>query len=405
MSQTRIVGAVDIGTSKITVLIGEVVVGHSLNIIGLAQTPAEGIRKGEIYDFKAASHAVHSAILAAESSAGAQIEYVYLSHSGSHLDAFFNTAAVNVTSSDNRVSAADIERVKREAKAKQLPQGRLCIHHIQNPFLLDGRIVADPQGMEGHKLEVGYWTVHADERKLRDSVHVINGFGLNVADIIISSIASGSMVVEDAEKQMGALVLDIGCGTTDFVLYRRGCVVCTGVVPVGGDHLTNDLSYGLRINHANAEKLKLQFAKAFIDPTDKNEKVWLLGEKSIGDRFIARQAIYQIVEARVEELLEIVRKRIEPFLNAQDVAAGVILTGGTSKLPHIDELAARVFNLPARRGENPTRFAENLRGPELSTALGLLNYALTGQDAQEQSRRGRKGGIIRKVMTAIGLAH
>ncbi len=399
MDPSQIIGAIEIGTSKVVVLVGEIVKGQNLNIIGVGQSSSKGIKKGEIVDFKSASACTHAAIMAAERNAGTQIETVSLAQTGRHLRGFFNTGSVRVTDSENLVSQADINRSISEAKSKQLPPGRLYIHHIQNPFLLDGHTVSAPFKMRGERLEVGYWHVHGDERNVSDAIHVINGFGLKVQDIILSSIASGCMVASEAERENGSIVIDIGCGSTDYAIYRERYIVKTGVIPVGGDHLTNDLSLGLRIDRKNAEKLKLKFGKALFDRNEKSDKIWLIGDLTIGDRMIKRRALHQIINARIEELFLIIKKQVGELLNPKDLAAGAIITGGTSRLSGIDLLAANVLGVGARLAENPSWVREDLRGPEFSTPLGLLYYALTSPEANKVIKKQR--GLFKRMLNAL----
>ncbi len=401
MSQSKIVAAVEIGTSKTVVLVGEIVNGRSLSVIGMGQSSSSGVKKGEILDFKAASNSTHAAIMGAEKSAGVNIDAVYLAQTGRHLEGFNNKGSVTVSAADGHVSGSDIERAQREGKSKELPQDRVYIHHIKNEVLLDGRKVDEPYHMKGERLDIGYWSIHGDERRVRDHIHVINGFGLPVEDMIVSSIASGSMVVGDEEKKAGALVLDIGCGATDWVLYQDGYIARTGVVAVGGDHLTNDLALGLRVNRRNADKLKLQCGKAILEKDDLTEKVWMVGDHMIGDRHIPKKAMVQIIEARLDELFRIVKKQIGPRCTAQNLPGGIILTGGTSQIEGICELAAKVFGAEARLGVNPRIVSEDLRGPEFSTVLGLLHYALTGQHAEEFNTGAHERGILRKVVKLI----
>jgi len=396
MNQNRIIGAIEIGTATVTVLVGEIVGGRRLNIIGMGVSSSRGVKKGEIVDFKAASDCTHAAIMTAEKSAGAQIECAYLSQTGRHLKGFRNTASINVSGSDNRVSRHDIERAERECKAKQLPPGRLYIHHIQNPSVVDGRSAANPLHMDGRKLELAYWSIHGDEAKVGDHIHVINGFGLNVGDMILSSIASGAMVVDEVEKENGVLVLDIGCGTTDYVLYHDGFVIQTGVIPVGGDHLTNDLSLGLRVNRRLAEKHKIEHGAARVRREDKHEKVWLVGDQQIGDRQAPKSAIYQILNARVDELFKLVGEELGGLLTQQNLPAGIVLTGGTARLPGIDEAARERLKVDVRVGENPSWVRGDLRKPEFSTTLGLLHYALTGQEEGLDEAPAQQG-LLRKM--------
>lgn len=389
MSQSRVVGAVEIGTSKVTVLLGEIVGDSGLNIIGHSSCFSKGVKKGVITDLKAASDCVHAAIMTAEQNAKTRVDEVYLALTGSHLRGNFNVGTTNVGSSDSIVRAADIEQAKEDAKRRKLTDERTYIHHIQNPFSIDGQPVENPLSKEGERLQVGYWSVHGDSQIVSDSLRVIGGIDLDVSDMIISSIASGAVLLEDSEKDNGALVVDIGGGTTDFVLYRKGYIVLTGVVPVGGDHITNDLSIGLRVGRKSAEESKLKNGRAYYKSEDREQKVWLYGDMTIGDREYPLAAITKIIEARVSEIFDIIKDQLveADLLVPADIASGIILTGGSSRLEGIDEAARRSLGLEARQSEGPQDVSPELRVPEYSTALGLLYYALTGQEDAQQSAK------------------
>ncbi|MFT5622626.1 MAG: cell division protein FtsA [Bacteroidia bacterium] len=389
MSQSRVVGAVEIGTSKVTVLLGEIVGDSGLNIIGHSSCFSKGVKKGVITDLKAASDCVHAAIMTAEQNAKTRVDEVYLAQTGSHLRGNFNVGTTNVSSSDSIIRAADIEQAKADAKRRKLTDERTYIHHIQNPFSIDGQFVENPLSKEGGRLQVGYWSVHGDSQIVSDSLRVIRGIDLDVSDMIISSIASGAVLLEDSEKDNGALVVDIGGGTTDFVLYRKGYIVLTGVVPVGGDHITNDLSIGLRVGRKSAEESKLKNGRAYYKSGDREQKVWLYGDMTIGDREYPLAAITKIIEARVSEIFDIIKDQLveADLLVPADIASGVILTGGSSRLEGIDESARRSLGLEARRSEGPQDVSTELRHPEYSTVLGLLHYALTGQEDAQQSAK------------------
>jgi cell division protein FtsA len=386
ISRTKFIGAVEIGTSKVSVLVGQVTQG-TLHIIGVGECQSRGVIKGAVADFKAASDATHTALMAAEQSAGARIDEVYLAQTGGHLEGFYNEAAVNVSSSDNIVTSPDIDTVCRLAKSKNLPDGRTVVHHLRRPFRLDGRNIPDPEHLVGQRLEVGYWTVHGIESKIADNLHVIRGFNVRVQELILSSLASGTVLASAEDKQNGVLVIDVGAGTTDYVLYRDGCAQLTGVVPVGGVHLTNDLSLGLRVTEGQAEKLKLRFGRGTVLTKDRAETIWLNGDFAIGDRKFPRHTIEQITAARTTELFEVVRKKLGPAFSPEKTAAGVILTGGTSKLPGIDEAAARVFGVQARLGEAPGWVAENLRDPSFTSVLGMLQYGISSRGDLAAPRR------------------
>ncbi|HWA11024.1 MAG TPA: cell division protein FtsA [Opitutaceae bacterium] len=395
-SSTKFIGAVEIGTSKVTVLIGEFT-GRELAIIGYGECQSRGVIKGVVVDYKAASECAHAAMESAEQNAGEQIDLVYLAQTGGHLEGFYNEAAVNVKSADNMISALDADTVCRLATAKELPAGRMVVHNIRRPFRVDGRLVpGSPEHLVGQRLEVGYWTVHGQENRLADTIHVIRGFNLEVRELILSGLASGHMVTTAEERQHGVLAIDLGAGVTDFVLYRDGGPYVTGVVPVGGSHLTNDLSLGLRLTEGQAEKLKLRHGRALVQARTKSDKVWLDGNFTIGDRQFPQQTIEQITAARTWEIFEVVKKKLGGAFSPETCSAGVVLTGGGAKLPAIAECAAKVFGVPAHLGEAPSWVNENLRDPGCSTTLGLLYYGLASQ-AERAAPARRKGGFLRKL--------
>jgi cell division protein FtsA len=395
-SKTTFIGAVEIGTSKVTVLVGEYT-GREIVIIGCGECPSRGVIKGSVVDYRAATECTHNALEMAEKDANERIDCVFLAQTGSHLEGFYNEATLNVKAADNMIEQDDIRTVCELAKAKELPLGRMVVHNIRRPFRVDGRLVpTSPENLVGQKLEVGYWTVHGQEQRLADNIHVIRGFNLEVRELVLSSLASGHMVTSLEERQNGVLSIDIGAGTTDFVLYRNGAPHTTGVVPVGGAHFTNDLSIGLRLTEAQAEKLKLRFGRAIVQTRDKAEKVWLDGNFSIGDRQFPRLAIETVTSARAWELLEVVKRKLGQAYSPETCAGGVVLTGGGAKLPAIAECASGVFGAQARLGEAPSWVNENARDPGYHTALGILYYGLSAQGERVAATR-RKGGFLSNV--------
>ena len=400
---SKIIGAVEIGTSKTVVLIGEIVNEKTLNIVGMGVSSSRGVKKGEIIDFNAASDCTHAAIMAAEESASVRVDGVYLAQSGRHLETFYNDAEVTVKSSDNIVNQSDIRRLLTEAKSKQLSEDRAIIHHIRTGFVLDGEPVDDPEHMEGHKLGVGYWNIHGSVKKMSDSIHIINGFGLQVEDLTVSSLSSGKMVTTEEERKSGVLVIDIGSGSTDYVLFNNGYVTHTGVIAVGGDHITNDLSIGLRTNAKLAEMLKVKNGKATLEPKSKNDKVMLIGDLTIGDRSISRSGVCQIINARVDELFKLIRgdKNVAHYFSKRQISS-VVLTGGSSQLKDIDRLGEKIFGLPVTLGENPSWVASDLAGPEFSTALGLLYFGFSYKDDNLVRREGKRSKLIKGVKQLLG---
>jgi cell division protein FtsA len=399
ISRTKYIGAVEIGTGKVSVLIGEVTNGRSLSIVGMGECASRGVIKGSVFDFKKASDAAHSALLEAERSAGVRVDEVYLAQTGAHLDGFSSDASVQVSAANNMVSEFDISAVCNTARSKQLPEGRMVVQRLRRPFRLDGRLVPDPDSLVGRELQVSYYVVHGQESRIADNIHVIRGFNVRVSELILSSLASGAIVTAPDERQHGVLVLDIGAGTTDYVLYRDGMPQVAGAVPVGGSHLTNDLALGLRLTEGQAEKLKLRCARATTVTKSRDDKVWLNGDFAIGDRQFPRLTIEQITAARVWELLEVVKKKLGPAFAPERLGAGVVLTGGSSKLPGIAEAAGKVFGVSAHLSEAPAWVSENLRDPSFSTVLGLLHYGLSSRP-EVPTARSRSTGLLKKLFAS-----
>jgi cell division protein FtsA len=391
MGYSKVVGAIEIGTSKVAILIGEISNDGSLNIIGHYTGLAKGVKKGVIVDLEAASASVHASILRAENEANVKISEVYLAQTGMHLKGIFNVGTANVSSSDGLISKSDIERAKEDAKRPRLPEGRVFINHIQNPFSVDGVKTENPLHKKGRRLKVGYWAIHADSKILQDSLRVIRGVPLDVEDVILSSIASSNVLLHENEKKAGALVIDIGGGTTDFALYRDGFIVYTGVIPVGGDHISNDLSMGLRTSVEVADKLKLREGLALEAKKDPKAYVWLVGNQIIGDREIPLISVSKIVESRLKEIFEIIVDELTELklFNKKEIASGVVLTGGTSNIIGIEHLVSRVMDLECRLGSCHWDISEDLNVPEYTTALGLLSYAVANNEGSQS-----KGGSI-----------
>ncbi len=403
MHKSKVIAGVEIGTNKVAVLLGEIQEGKSLNVIGFGHCSSRGVLKGEIIDFYEASDCAHAAILAAENQAKVKIDGVYLALSGGHIRGRSSEASVNITSTDGRVTREDIEHVSAMAKERDLPENCAVIHHLRRPYALDGRMVEQPIAMEGERLEANYWTVYGDDRIISDAIHIINGFNLHVDDVVLSGLASSVAVATLEEKKNGVLVIDIGRGSTDYAVFMNGRCMSAGCIPIGGDHISNDLSIGLRIRLKQADSLKHRYGSAIVEHKDKTEKVWLNNDLEIGDRLVPLWSIEKIVELRVRELFNVVRKKLGALARPERLPAGVVLCGGTSHLRNIEICTADVFETRARIGDNGAMASEELRDSQYSVALGLLHYGLRYQNEHDhvtQRNRGFMGklkGMFQKV--------
>ncbi len=393
MANARVIAAVEIGTTKVLSIVAEVVPGESISLLSRAEASSRGVRRGEITDFRAACEAVHAALNISEKNAGVSIESVYLALSGKHLEGFHHVGSSAINTPNGLVCEADLARVIENAKSKALPPGRIYLHHIKNGFFLDGKPLETPLHHKGQRLEVGYWHLHADNRRLSDSISVINRYGLQVEEIIAGGIASANVVCTDEDKRDGCIVLDIGGGTTDYVVFRKGVMARAGVIAIGGDHLTNDLASGLRINFSQAETLKKAHGKVVLEEGDKLQQRWLYGDllsgnSAIGNRPIKLSAFPQILQPRLEELYDILREELDELFDANFLKAGVILTGGTAHLGGIVELTRRRLSLECRLASGVPWVSDiSLKSPECTAALGLLHHALSAPSRAQQNPR------------------
>ncbi|MAM91113.1 MAG: cell division protein FtsA [Opitutaceae bacterium] len=401
MYRSKIIAGIEIGTSKVSVLLGEIAEGRSLNIIGLGQSSSKGVLKGDIVDFHEASDCTHAAILSAEEQAGVKIDGVYLAVSGSDIEGFASEASVNVTAGNHRVTKEEIEQVSGLAKTREIPEDRVVVHHLRRPYRLDSRPVEAPLNMEGDRLEANYWTVHGNARKIGDAIHIINGFNLHVDDVVLGALAAGSIVATEEEKRNGCLVVDIGRGSTDYAVFQGGRCVLAGCLPLGGDHISNDLSIGLRMRLKQAESLKRRYGSATVEHKNKSEKVWLNNDFEIGDRPVPLWSVEKIIELRTTEIFQVVQKKLGAHGRSERLSGGVILSGGTSNLRNIEACSEAVFGASTRVGDNTALATGDLRDAQYSVVIGLLKYGLQYHSAGDEKEDARAGlfGKLRRALS------
>lgn len=396
MSDSETIAAIEIGTGKIQVFLGEIIDGKTLNFLGAGHAATKGVKKADILDIRNAAESAHDAIIKAESFSGAQALNVCLGISGTHIRGFQHSGSASVSAADGVVRRQDVEKACADAQNKSLAEGLSYISKICFGYEVDGEFCLDPVGRKGSRVSANYWMLYGNSEKIADAMHVVESFGLEIKHLVFSGIASALAATTPRQKEDGVLVADIGCGTTDYAYYKHGKIVRAGVVPVGGDHLTNDLSFGLRLSRKNAESIKTKCAKAVISEDERPKKFWISGDGQIGDRKVPLEAINKIVRARLEELFLILREEVSEFL-CEDGIKEVVLTGGTSNLKGICMLASGVFDLPCSLGKFDESVTEKLRRQELSTALGLLEYYK--KNTEEVALKQPRGfiGILKKT--------
>ncbi len=401
MAGSKIIGALEIGTSKISVLVAEVIDAYRLNIIGRATVANTGIKKGRIEDPRAVSRCLHEAIAEAEKVSGINLKSIYLSISGSHLQGRKQIGKAQISHMAKLVTEHDVNRANEEAKRHAIDEGRVYVQFMRNPYLIDGSPVDEPYSCKGSEIQANYWAVDADEGILKEPIQVINSFMVKVDEIFLGSIASAQSVATDDEKAAGLLVIDIGAGTTDYVLYHDRYVLQTGVFDIGGDHITNDLSIAFRIAWESAENIKIQHGKAIASGTSSEDWVWMMGDLSIGDRKLPLRSIQRIINSRLEELFMMVRRSVIDVIEQQDMQCKVVLCGGVTNMTSIETLASNVLKMPVTVGRNPDWLIPELQKPELSTVVGLLQFAFADASGDIKDEPKSKGGLLGKVSSFL----
>ena len=327
-SSSIIVG-LEIGTSKVCVMVGEVGVEGAVNVIGVGQSRARGVRKGEIADPKVVEEDVRQAIVDAEQMADAEIRSVYLGVTGTHIRGFNNRGMHPVVSADREITTEDVQDVIKNAKAINLPADNCVIHAIRQHFLVDGQDgIRDPIGLLGARIEVDMHVIHGKLNRLQNPIRLVKGMQLDVEDVVFNGLASSLALLDSDQKELGALVIDIGGGTTEYVVYTDGVIKHTGVLAVGGDHVSNDLAYGLKIPLGRAEQLKIEHGAALVDDSVKGKTVTMSNDLGLPPKSINVEHLRRIMALRLEELFQLIEQELAEAGLLDYLRAGVFICGG-----------------------------------------------------------------------------
>ena len=375
-SASIIVG-LEIGTSKVCAVVGEVNDEGALNIVGLGQCRSRGVRKGEIVDPRVVDEDVRHAIVEAEQMADVEIRSVYLGVTGGHIRGFNNRGMHPVVSADREISDEDVLDVVKNAKAINLPQDNTVLHAIRQHFFVDGHQgVKDPVGMLGARLEVDVHVVHGHLNRLQNSIRTVKGMQLEVDEVVFNGLAASLAVLSPAQKELGALVIDIGAGTTNYVVYSGGVIKHTGVIAVGGDHVTNDLAFGLKVPQGRAEQLKIENGHALMDETVAGQKMNITSDLGLPLNPINLGHLRRIMALRLEEIFQLIEQDVEQAGLMEYLRAGVFLCGGGARIPEISRLAEHVLQLPVTIGKTTcvNGLKSSLDQPEFATAIGLVKF-------------------------------
>lgn len=396
---SSIIVGLEIGTSKVCAVVGELSPDGGLNIVGLGQARSRGVRKGEIADAPVAEEDIRHAIVEAEQMADVEIRSVFLGVTGGHLRGFNNRGVHPVASADREISEEDVQDVIKNAKTINLPAQNHVIHAIRQHFLVDGQDgITNPVGMLGARVEVDVHVVHGSLNRLQNAIRAVKGLQLEVDDIVFTGLAASLALLTNEQKEMGSLVIDIGGGTTEYVVYTNGIIKHTGVLAVGGDHVSNDLAYGLKVPLPRAERLKIDHGGALVDEAVKGQTLSLPHEMGLAAKTINLEHLRRIMALRLEELFQLIGRDLDQAEALDYLRAGVFLCGGGSRIPHIAKLAEQILQMPVSLGKTNSisGLKSALDQPEFATAIGLVKFG-----SFQQRKRAAKATLTDGIKTTI----
>jgi cell division protein FtsA len=402
MASEDIVVGLDIGTSKVAAVIGEVCDEDQVEIIGVGLVPSKGLRRGVVVNLEATSTSIEKAIDEAEMMAGVEVGSVFAGVAGGHIRGINHHGVVIIPNKKNRIiTEADIKRVINQAKAIEIPIEREILESLPREFIVDDqRGIRDPVGMSGTRLEALIHIVTGAVTSVQNIVKSINTAGLAVEDIVLQPLASSEAVLEQDEKDLGVILVDIGAGTTDIVIYVNGAIWHTGVVPLGGEQVTNDIAIGLRTPLPSAEEIKRNSGCAMLAAVNGDETVEVPSVGGRQPRIITKRALAEIIEPRMSELLEFVYREIYTSGYGDMAPAGVVITGGGSLLTSVEDLAEQIFDMPVRTGY-PRRIrglAEKVKDPSYATGVGLVLHGAQERRMDGGSRRFIKANHFNQIL-------
>lgn len=393
------IAAVEIGTSHIRVIVGEIREDDHLQVIGVGECPSRGIRKGEIIDMDAALSCLKIALHQAEESADVSIKRVYAPVTGGHIQSLVNRGSIPIVGRDREIHQEDVDNVLDVAKAISLPHDRTIIHSICQYYLLDDQKgVINPLGMEASKLVADVLIVHGVASRIRNLEKLIKSIPLDVEDTPLAGLCSALAVLQPEDKENGTLVIDLGGGTTDYLGYADSTIAVAGSLAIGGDHITNDIARGLRMSQSHAERLKEESASAIINLANRMQKLELPADTGPEGRIVRLGDLHTISSLRAEEILNMVKAHVDKGDILQRFGAGVVLTGGGAHLDRMAELAEKIFGMACRIGKSRdvSGLVSIANLPEYATVIGLLRYA--ARTARRPSSSGTFGNLWRKFI-------
>ncbi len=392
------------GTTKICTIVGEVNDDNRIDIIGIGSAPSRGLRKGVVVNIEGTVHSIEKAVKEAELMAGVDLNAVFVGIAGSHIKGINSRGVVAVSGKNKEVSTYDVDRAIDAARAVAIPVDREVLHILPQEYIIDDQDgIIEPLGMSGVRLEVEVHIITAAVTSAQNLVKSVKRAGLEIEDIVLEQFASSKAALTSQEKEIGGVLIDIGGGTTDVIVFVNGKVRHTSVLGIGGNHVTNDIAVGLRTPTGEAERIKCRYGCAYSELVEEDETIEVPSVGGRKPRVLSRQVLSEIIEPRMEEMFTLVKNDLKHIgYDETLLAAGLVVTGGASIMKGVPELAERIFDLPVRRGmpTNIGGLVDVVNSPIYSTGVGLVQYGMEF-DTVSKFRKSHDTHLFPKVLARM----
>mgnify|MGYP005836250121 CR=1 FL=1 len=396
----RTIVSIDVGTTKICTLVGEVSEKGDLRIVGVGVVPSRGLRKGVVVNASQVTEAIAASVEKAEHISGYKIQSAFVGVSGGHISGINSRGVVAITRKDRGICQEDVERTLEAARAIAIPHDKQIIHTIPRRFTVDGQDgVRDPVGLQAFRLEAEAHIVTGSSSSIANLVRCVQGAGVEIDDLVLAPLAAGEAVLTESEREMGVVLADMGGGTTDIAIFIEGSIWHTIVLSTGGIHLTSDVAIGLRMPFTAAEEVKIRYGHALSSAIHPEESLEIIAFGGNGRQAVSRQALCEILEARAEEILTLILQEIKRSGYDGLLPAGVVLCGGAARLAGLKELGQEILGLPVRVGapHDLEGLVDILHSPAYATSVGLLLWGMREGQARlhREHKNGFRGELIR----------
>jgi len=388
MGRNDILVGIEVGTAKVCCAVAESGNDGDFTMLGVGYTESRGVRKGEVVDLELATECVRDAVAEAEANSDVDIKDVSVAVTGHHIQSFNSRGSIRIPEDRMEIDEEDLDEVSIKAREVNIPPENTFLHSIIQHYYVDGQEgIINPLGLSGHKLEADFHIVHGVKTRVQNTLRAIEEAGLGIEQVVVNSLASSHAILSKHQKELGAVVIDIGGGVTDWIVLSEGVVQQSGVLAVGGDHITNDISLGLRVPLSRADKLKIDEGGARLGEAMPGEKVTLKNDVGFSGKEIEKEQLNAIIYARVSEMFRLIARQVSEETPAHLLGSGIVLTGGTSHLKGIRETAEEAFGMEVHLaddtdGSGPKSILSN---PAYSTAIGVTKFAQAMSSHQEES--------------------